>query len=680
MKKIFFVAVFAFLCLSSSSAAAQKVRLRAQITPQCTQVRASAGWKFADLYGDGNIAVQGSYGCNGAFIYDISNPDSPILAAYYNPGGNQQFLEAIVVGNRGYFGSGFGDGGVHIVDLTNPYAPVLLGVVDSTHGNGHNIIHEMMVYDQNGKRYLIENYNQLSSSQKIIKFIDITDPTAPVLKWNLTPADVTWVHAFHIRGNRLYTSGWGGKVEIFNIADIANQAPASIGVINGNSNNHSTWTSEDGNYLYSCRETFDGDLRVYDVRDPAQPLLVRSIRAGDLGLNAVTPHNPVVVGNRLYVAWYQAGLQVFDISDPANPVRIGQYDTFAPQFAPTEQEKAQLSSNDPLDMICGGANLQNVLPSSYNGDWAVYPFLGETKILAGDLTSGLLILDASKATAPPKNLVSDFDGDGKTDLSTYSPATGTWTIERSSDSVGTTVDWGFPDDVLVPGDFDGDGKADQAIWRQSTGTWWMILSSNGSRTAVQFGAAGDVPVEGDYDADGKTDIAVWRPSNGAWYILQSTLGLKVVQWGKSGDKVMTGDFDGDGKADQVVWRPSNGTWYVLRSSSSIPIFASFGSNGDKPVFGDFTGDGLSDFVVYRPSTGVWYILDSSNSSFSAIRFGLSEDVPVAGDFDGDGKADVAVFRPSENVWYRLNSSDGAFFARIYGQNGDLPAPASVNPQ
>jgi hypothetical protein len=88
---------------------------------------------------------------------------------------------------------------------------------------------------------------------------------------------------------------------------------------------HSSWTSEDGNYLYSCRETLDenGDIRVYDIREPATPLLVKRIRTKtDLGLVAITPHNPVVVGNLLYVSWYEAGLQVFDITNPADPVRI----------------------------------------------------------------------------------------------------------------------------------------------------------------------------------------------------------------------------------------------------------------------------------------------------------------------------------------------------------------------
>ncbi|MEP7212161.1 MAG: FG-GAP-like repeat-containing protein [Acidobacteriota bacterium] len=681
MKNFVISVTFLAVVLSASATMfGQKVRLRSQIAPNCTQVRATAGWKFADIFADGNIAVQGSYGCNGAFIYDISNPDSPTLASWYNPGNNQQFLEAIVVGNRGYFGSGIGNGGVHIVDLTDPYQPVLLGVVDSTHGSGHNLIHEMMVFSQDGQTYLLENYNQASSSTKILKFINVTNPAAPVLKWDLSPTDVTWVHAMHIRGNKLYTSGWGGRIEIYDLAGLATQAPRLLGTIQGSSTNHSSWTSEDGNYLFSCRETFDGDLRVYDVRNPAQPLLVRTIKAADLNLNAVTPHNPVVMGNKLYISWYQAGVQVFDITDPTNPRRIGQYDTFTPAFAPTESEVAALRDAGPLDMICGGSNLQNVLPSTYNGDWAVYPFLGENKVLAGDLTSGLLVLDVTAVNTNPKNTVSDFDGDGRTDLSTYTPSTGAWSVEASSTSTTTITSWGLPTDIIAPGDYDGDGKSDRAVYRPSTGMWWILMSSNGTWSGVRFGADGDIPMAADYDADGKADVAVWRPSNGYWYIQQSTLGLRILQWGSSTDKPIVADFEGDGKADPAVFRPSTGGWYIVQSSSSLPIFATFGTNGDKPVSGDFTGDGRADFAVFRPSTGIWYILDGATQAFTGIRFGTDEDIPVAADFDGDGKSDIAVFRPSTNYWYRLNSSDGSFFARGFGQDGDRPSPSSINPQ
>jgi hypothetical protein len=208
----------AIVISAGSSASAQHLRLRAQITPQCTS-SAGSNLKFADIFADGNIAVMGSYGCKGVFIFDITNPDAPVLANWYNPGNSIQFLEAIVIGNRGYFGSGNG-GGVHIVDLTNPYAPVLLGTVNSTTANAHNSIHEMVVFDQNGGRYLVENYNSLGT--KTLKVINVTNPASPVFVRNLVPTDPQWVHAMVVRGNRMFTSGWGnstgrGRTEIYDV-------------------------------------------------------------------------------------------------------------------------------------------------------------------------------------------------------------------------------------------------------------------------------------------------------------------------------------------------------------------------------------------------------------------------------------------------------------------------------
>ena len=671
------------------TADAQKVRLRSKITPTCSS--GSSIWKFADIYGDGNIAVQGSYNCRGAFIYNISNPDAPTLASWYNPGSNQQFLEAIVIGNRGYFGSGNG-GGVHIVDLTNPATPVLLGVVNSANGNGFNSIHEMVVFSQNGAQYLIENFNGFSN--KLLKVINVTNPAAPVFIRDIAPTEVSWVHAMHIRGSRMFTSGWGtssvrGRTEIYDISNIGMQAPSLLGFVEDSSasitagnNMHSSWTSEDGQYLYSAREVTNsngaspGDVRVYDISNPGQPVLMNRVTMNNLNLNAVTPHNPVVMGSKLYVSWYQAGLQLFDISTATNMNWIGQYDTYQATFAPEESE-VELAG-EPWDIVCGTNSFQNALPTTYNGNWAVYPFLGEDKVLVGDMTGGLLIVDVTQANAPAKNVVSDFDGDRKTDVSVYSPATGTWVVEKSSDGSLVTTEWGIPGDIIVPGDYDGDQETDYAAWRPSTGMWW-IVGSAGTNMASQFGASGDVPVPADYDADGRTDMAVWRPSTGVWYIFQSTLGVRIVQFGMNGDKVFSGDFEGDGKADLAVWRPSTGVWYILQSSSTIAMIAPFGQSGDKPLLGDFDGDGKSDLTIYRPSSGLWYIFNSRDNTLSGYQFGAADDIPVPSDFDGDGRADVAVYRPSSNTWYKISSSVGSVSVRTLGQAGDVPAPSSVQP-
>jgi hypothetical protein len=661
---------------------ARTIKLRGQIAPGCAT---TSSLKYADIYADGNIAVMGSYNCRGAFIFDISNPNAPVLRNWYNPGANQQFLEAIVVGNRGYFGSGNG-GGVHIVDLTNPASPVLLGIVNSTNGNGHNSIHEMNVFTQNGQTLLLENFN--GTSNKTLKIINVTNPAAPVFVRDIIPTEPQWVHAVHIRGNRMFTSGWGnstsrGRTEIYNIANITTTAPTLLGFVEDSTSvtagnaMHSSWSSEDGNYLYSCRETTasnsanPADLRVYDISNPAQPVMVKKISMNNLGINAVSPHNPVVMGNKLYISWYQAGTQIFDISDPTNPVKIGEYDTYPQEYVP--QDFAGDLTDEPWDIICGSSATQNLLPTSYAGNWAVFPFLGEDKVLLGDLSTGLYIVDVTL-----KNQISDFDGDKKTDISVFSPTSGNWTIEKSSDNSSSTVNFGLSGDKIVSGDYDGDGNADLAIFRPSTGTWWIRRSTNPSNfLSINFGISTDIPVPGDYDGDGKTDVAVFRPSNGVWYIQQSTGGVKILSWGLSTDIPFNGDYDGDGKADLGIYR--NGIWYILRSSNGSALITQFGIATDKPVVGDFDGDDRADIAVYRPSEGNWYVMRSANNSFFINRFGTAEDMPIPADYDGDGKSDIAVFRPSENVWYRLNSSNGAFSWKVFGQNGDIPSPVSAQP-
>ena len=684
-KSVFlFLLTLVFSLVTVDVAEAQRLKLRSTINPACTTPSGNnTSFKFSDIYADGNIAVQGSFSCRGVFIYDLSDPDNPTLASHYNPGNNIQFLEAIVVGNRGYFGSGNGRG-VHIVDLTDPTDPTLLGTVDPSNGNGFSSIHEMVVEGD----LLYSNFNGFST--KLIRVINVSNPAKPVFVRDINPTEVRWVHAMHIRGNRMFTSGWGtsstrGRTEIYDITNVETEAPQLLGFVEdqrsvtAGNRMHSSWSSEDGNFLYSARETTsgDGDVRTYDITDPSEPMLVDVQTMQGLGLNAVTPHNPVVMGNYLYVSWYQAGLQVFDISTPAKPKKIAEYDTFPDVFAQTPEEKALV--DESFDVVCGNENLQNLLPTTYAGNWAVFPFLGADKILTGDMLHGLFVLDASEIATTPSMEISDFDGDGKTDYSAFEPSTGNWTVDYSNGGEAS-LQFGADGDRVVTGDFDGDRKSDFAVFRPSDGVWYIRRSSDETFDFRQFGANGDIPVPADYDADGKTDIAVYRPSTGVWFILQSNLGLRALKWGIPGDIPFSGDFEGDGKADLGIFRPNGGIWYVLKSSSSLPIIFNFGIGSDKPVVGDFDGDEKSDFAVYRPSEGNWYIINSADESLSVVRFGIEEDIPIPSDFDGDGKSDITLYRPSTSVWYRITSSDNAFGSRVFGGVGDIPSPTSIQPQ
>lgn len=268
---------------------------------------------------------------------------------------------------------------------------------------------------------------------------------------------------------------------------------------------------------------------------------------------------------------------------------------------------------------------------------------------------------------PPRPAPFDFDGDGKTDVSVFRPATGNWHVLGSRDGVVRTQMFGISTDSLAPADYDGDGKTDIAVFRD--GVWYILRSRDGFQ-AISFGQSGDIAQPGDYDGDGLADMAVYRPAVGVWYLQRSRDGFAALSFGSLTDKPVASDYDGDGKTDEAVYR--NGVWYVLRSGAGF-LALQFGLASDWPVTGDYSGDGKTDVAVFRPSTGEWFILRSENSSLSATAFGVDGDQPAPGDYDGDGRFDTAVFRPLTSTWYIQRSTSG-ISAQTFGLTGDLPVP------
>jgi hypothetical protein len=283
------------------------------------------------------------------------------------------------------------------------------------------------------------------------------------------------------------------------------------------------------------------------------------------------------------------------------------------------------------------------------------------------------ILTAPFTIGDDEFIASDFDNDGRTDLSVFRPSDKTWYVLRSLTNTVTANTFGLATDIPVSGDYNGDGRTDQAVFRPSTGDWYV---RNPSLT-IHWGQSGDIPAPGDFDNDGLLDEAVFRPADGNWYILLSTGGTKTVHWGQSGDTPVAADYDGDGKTDIAVFRAAESNWYVLRSSDNTVAALHWGSTNDVPLARDYDGDGRADIAVWRPSNGYWYVLRTSDGGVTYFQWGQSGDKPVPGNYDGDAKTDYAVYR--DGVWYIYLSSNDSLVIKQFGLAGDTPIPfASSN--
>ncbi len=319
--------------------------------------------------------------------------------------------------------------------------------------------------------------------------------------------------------------------------------------------------------------------------------------------------------------------------------------------------------------------------SALNGTWSLY-VVDDAGGDTGTITSWGVTVESNDfaCSLAASSKRSDFDGDGRTDLSVFRPSEGNWYMNRSTAGFGVT-NFGTMSDVITPSDFDGDNKTDQAVFRASavTGTpdFFVFRSSTNTVTGVEWGTTGDVPVVSDFDNDNRDDYAVWRPTTGDYFVLQSTAGARHYKFGTVGDKPVAGDYTGDGKADFAVFRPSNGTWYIADSTTNAITTTPWGLAADIPVFADYDGDNKDDIAVFRPSNGTWYIRNSMSGSISYIPFGTSGDVPVPGDYDGDGKYDQAIYR--NGTWF-LNRSTSGVSIQSFGLATDRATPRWYVPQ
>ncbi len=376
--------------------------------------------EYGDVWGDGDHAYVGSFtlidGLPGrVHIVDISDPTTPTLAnTYFLPSPNEFRSPQDVKVANGLLFIGLESGGtdvVLIVDVRNPASPALLTKIQLP---GFFSCHNTF-YD-NGFLYVVDSANPQVAVVDLRTYNpDFAPATITSALWTVTNVGTVFVHDITVRNGRLYAAGWDSGLFVYDVSDVANTAPALIGTTGGN-NTHAMWPTDDGNFVVVGEERGGGGIKVYRITDNAGSLSFTQTDSLVLSDDAFSVHNQLMIGNRLYVSWYQAGLQVFDVNSLTGALEFfASYDTST--FANT-----------------GG----------FAGCWGAYPMFGDDRVLLSDLEEGLVIVSLQGpllTISYPDGLVDMADPAGGTQLRVAIDA-GNETPDPNSALLFTAIDGG----------------------------------------------------------------------------------------------------------------------------------------------------------------------------------------------------------------------------------------------
>ncbi len=258
-----------------------------------------------EVVGAGSLAYAAG-GYDGLQIIDISNPAVPVRRGSVSLGTFVSATGVALGGGRAFVAAG--SAGVKVIDVNNPSAPQLLGTYPAYFATG--------VAYSDGLVFAVGDDNTYHPSLFIM---NPANPTAPVLRGSLQLGTSGLSAGIAVRGSFAYVAD---DVRGLRIIDISNtSAPQLRGTYDTPGSALAVTLTADGNYaLVADGSINDGGLRIIDVRNPDAPALVGSFALG------MTVYD-VAVANGLAFITANSKVIALDLSDPANPIQVGYYDT-----------------------------------------------------------------------------------------------------------------------------------------------------------------------------------------------------------------------------------------------------------------------------------------------------------------------------------------------------------------
>jgi choice-of-anchor B domain-containing protein len=295
-------------------------------------------WRDIKVYRDHAYIVADGAGQHGVQVFDLTrlrdvhNPPVEFsetahydnIASAHNIVINEDTGFAFVVGASA--GGETCGGGLHMLDLSEPANPQFAGCfADPTTGRrntGYSHDAQCIIYqgpdaDYTGREICF------GSNETALSIADVTDKNAPVAVAAATYPNVAYTHQGWITDDHRY----------FMMND---EGDEPSGLVEGTR------------------------TLIWDLEDLDDPQLLAEYVAD----NKATDHNLYIKGHLMYQSNYDSGLRILDISNPANPVEVGYFDT-----------------------VPFGEDGQGM-----NGSWSNYPYFKSGVIAVTSGNEGLFLL------------------------------------------------------------------------------------------------------------------------------------------------------------------------------------------------------------------------------------------------------------------------------------------------
>ena len=304
----------------------------------------------------------------GTSVLDISDLTHPTVVHQWPVEGGHTHkavaADGLLLTNHEFFrGSEPATPGMAIYDTSDPLNPVRVGFWNSTGQGVHRISYQ-------GGRYAYVSARPDGFPERIWVIIDVSDPTNPTEtgRWwwpgmkdgetqDWPESEERSVHHGLVYGDRAYLGFWDSGMVILDVSDLSQ--PTLISHLNWDvgGHTHTTLFFPDRDLVVVSDEAVsdgcDGDphmVRVVDVSDETKPEVVAicPIPEGDFcdrglrfGAHCIHENLPGTYQSQrlIFVTYFNAGLRVYDLADPHNPVEVAH---FVPE-TPPGQAAAQIN-------------------------------------------------------------------------------------------------------------------------------------------------------------------------------------------------------------------------------------------------------------------------------------------------------------------------------------------------